>query len=222
MSLAAYRQALDRLSADLPASEQTARSAQFAAFSVRGFPHKKLEDWRYTDLSALADKVYELAPPLAHDFSMQALAGCEVHGFVNGHGNVAGMSAAAPNAIAQLNAAFARSGYTLNVATGQTLEKPQQVLTWCDSDKPAMAHLHHRITLAENSRATVFMQHGGHGDYLGTQFTRIELAAGSRLTLVRVQDGSVHSHHLEQTEAQLARQPSRCGHGRSRCWAVAS
>lgn len=204
MSLSAYRQALDLLVAHMPDPERAARNTQFAAFSASGFPHKKLEDWRYTDLSVLADKTYSLAAPAAHDFSAQALADCELHGFVNGHGTAAGPAPAPRGAVAQFNAAFAQSGYNLSVAAGTTLDTTQQVLTWCGGDQPTMTHLRHSIQLAENSRATVFMQHAGHGDYLITQLTRIELAAGSRLTLVRIQDESVHSHHLSQTEAQLA------------------
>ena len=205
MNLAPYRQALDRLGGTLPAPERAARQAQLDAFALKGFPHKKLEDWRYTDLTMLADKAYGEPSAAVHDLSAQALPGCETQAFYNGHGSAAAAGAPLQGGVTQLNAAFARHGYTLDLAAGKTLESPQQVLTWCESETPVMAHLRHRITLGENARATVFFQHGGQGDYLTTQVTEIRLAPGSRLTLVRIQDESVHSHHLAQTDAYLAR-----------------
>lgn len=205
MKLAAYHDAFERFALALPTAERAARAQQLQAFSAQGFPHKKLEDWRYTDVSALSERRYELADAVAADLASRELSDCTQHVFINGQGATSTLPAADGGAVTHLNAAFARSGHTLELGAGQTLAQPQQVLTWCSGANPLMAHLRHRIALGENARATVILQHGGQGDYLTTQVTGITLAAGSQLTIYRIQDESVDSHHLAQTDVRLGR-----------------
>lgn len=205
MKLAHYESALAQLAASLPAPERAAREELLAKFLAKGFPHKKVEDWRYTDVTALADKAYALPASVSRDLSAETLPGSALHAFINGHGAAASPREPKAGGVTELNAAFARSGYTLELAAGKLLEQPQQVLTWCEGAGPAMAHLRHRIVLGANAQATVIMQHGGQDEYLTTQMTDIELGAGAKLTLYRVQDEAVNSHHLAQTDARLAR-----------------
>ncbi|MGH8115147.1 MAG: Fe-S cluster assembly protein SufD, partial [Rhodanobacteraceae bacterium] len=104
-----------------------------------------------------------------------------------------------------LNAAFARTGLNLHLAANQKTAQPVHVLTYVDSTQPVMAHLHHLIRLDANAEATVILHHGGRGEYLTTQVTEIDLAAGARLTLYRVQDESADSTHLAQTDVRMGR-----------------
>lgn len=208
MKLAHYTGAFERFAAALPAQERETRTEALQAFSEQGFPHRKIEDWRYTDLSDLAEKAYALPVATASDHAALALPDSNFHLFSNGTGTDAAPAAAISGAVTQLNAAFALKGYSLNVAPGTTLDQVQHVVTLCESEAstgPVMAHLRHRIVLGANARATVVLQHGGLGEYLTTQVTQIELGAGSRLTVYRVQDESAKSHHLAQTDALLGR-----------------
>jgi Fe-S cluster assembly protein SufD len=51
----------------------SAREAAFAAFTQVGLPHRRIEDWKYTDLRALLRDVLPLAPaPDAAEFSLAA------------------------------------------------------------------------------------------------------------------------------------------------------
>ena len=39
------------------------RAAAFKQFEARGLPHRKVEEWKYTDLRTLMREAYPLAPP---------------------------------------------------------------------------------------------------------------------------------------------------------------
>ena len=52
-----------------------ARSAAFDAYAQAGLPHRRIEDWKYTDLRALMREVLPLAPaPDAAELSRAAAA----------------------------------------------------------------------------------------------------------------------------------------------------
>src|SRR3954466_15352182 len=56
-----------------------ARGTAFAAFAQAGLPHRRIEDWKYTDLRALMREVLPLAAvPDAAEFS-RATAAAKLH-----------------------------------------------------------------------------------------------------------------------------------------------
>jgi Fe-S cluster assembly protein SufD len=69
------------------------RAAAFDAFMQRGLPHRRVEDWKYTDLRALMRDAPPPAVPASPDAAQVALAGADVFAamdrarivFVNGH-----------------------------------------------------------------------------------------------------------------------------------------
>lgn len=170
-----------------------------------GFPDKEQEDWRYTDLSALNTRTYEVARTGLGAPAFKGFEGCAVQTFCNGSEKSADAQPLDDTALAQLNAAFAQKGLSLNLAAGERLAEPVHAITWNQSHKPVMVHLRHHIKLGERAEATVILQHGGTGEYLTTQHTGIELGAGSRLTVYRLQAEGADSHHLSQMDARLGR-----------------
>src|SRR4030088_2071983 len=70
----------------LPGSGKVAaaRSAAFDAYAQVGLPHRRIEDWKYTDLRALMREVLPLAPaPDAAELTRAAGAG-KLHGLEGG------------------------------------------------------------------------------------------------------------------------------------------
>jgi len=69
------------------------RATAFDAFIEKGLPHRRIEDWKYTDLRALMTDAPPPANPAPPEAARAALAGAEVFGgldrarlvFVNGH-----------------------------------------------------------------------------------------------------------------------------------------
>src|ERR1700740_1787326 len=57
----AFAQARDRLPGDDAVASQ--REAAFALFAKEGLPHRRIEEWKYTDLRALMREAKPLADP---------------------------------------------------------------------------------------------------------------------------------------------------------------
>lgn len=205
MSLRHYTDAFQQLAVQLPSEERTAREASLQRFTQAGFPTRKLEDWRYTDLSALTDQSYALPSPATPDLSHLHLEAATAQVFVNGGDGAFTDTGREGGAVVALNAAFARNGLDLDLGPGQSLAQPLHVLTWTGHRTSAMTHLRHRIRLGANARATVIFHHAGEGAYLTTQVTDIDLGPDAQLTLYRVQDESAGSTHLAQSDVRLAR-----------------
>jgi Fe-S cluster assembly protein SufD len=205
VSLAQYTEAFQRLATQFPADARAAREENLRSFVNAGFPGKKLEDWRFTDLTALARKSFALPSPATPDLAGYALADTELHSFINGGDGAYALLNPEGGSVVALNAAFARTGLDLHLAANRKAAKPLHVLTLMDSAEPTMTHLRHRIRLDANAEATVILHHTGQGEYFTTQVMEIDLAAGAKLTLYRLQDEAAGSTHLAQTEVRLAR-----------------
>jgi len=212
----AYLSAFERFGTNLPAAERALRSAALQRFFESGLPSADIEEWKYTDFSKLAGEAVTLAAPdAAPDSSDWRIADAEVRIWLNGRSThssglpspLAGEGADSAHAgLAALNAAFALPGLDLALASGETLERPLQALfvTRPQADG-AMTHLHHRIRLGENARATVLLHDVGLGEATRwlTQTLDIELAANAALRLIRVQDESPGTRGWFQGTAKL-------------------
>jgi Fe-S cluster assembly protein SufD len=66
----AYSEARDRLPGDDAVASQ--REAAFALFAKEGLPHRRIEDWKYTDLRALMREAKPLASPPDADAKARA------------------------------------------------------------------------------------------------------------------------------------------------------
>ena len=85
MKLEAYRTAFEQLAAGLGDTPSRAtRRAQFERFAAVGFPSKREEDWRYTDLASLSEKQFALPADSGDTLIPQALADSQQLVFVDG------------------------------------------------------------------------------------------------------------------------------------------
>src|SRR5688500_4592901 len=88
-------EALERHFAALPDNDpiRELRADAFEAFLTRGLPHRRIEDWKYTDLRSLMRDAPPPAPPAVPDAAREALSRADVFAatnrarivFVNGH-----------------------------------------------------------------------------------------------------------------------------------------
>lgn len=219
MSQNALADTFAQFASALPEAERTTRRANLERFLVSGFPDADLEDWRYTDLSALDERTFALAGRAAFDSSGAWLEGADRLVYVNGQLDTAASTtvqwhasklpaASDADGILALNAAFATGGLHLNLARGQRLERPLQVLLLSNGNGEAatMSHQRHRISLAEQAEATVLLHlSGSGGERLSSQIVEIELAAGAALTLYRLQSEGSGSSLVTRIEVRQAR-----------------
>lgn len=217
MSQNAFADTFAQFAAALPEAERTTRRANLERFLVSGFPDAELEDWRYTDLSALDERAFALAGSAAFDSSGAWLDDADRLVYVNGQLDTAASTtvqwhaadvpvASDADGILALNAAFATGGLRLDLARGQRLAKPLQLLAISTGDGATMSHQRHRITLAEQAEATVLLHFIGSGaERLSSQVVDIELAAGAALTLYRLQADASGGSLVTRIQVRQAR-----------------
>ncbi len=215
-----YAERYERFEATLPHGDHAARRAGLERFLADGFPDRRLEAWHYTDLSALNDRVFELAPP-PHTPSLDAaLPGVDRLVFVDGQlitalstaswlDRVTGLPAAVTDdPLRSFNAAFATPGVDLSLTAGERLPRPLHLLfVGSGTDRPSMSHQRHRIDLAAGAEAEVFIEHTGtnEAERLSTQRLDIVLGANARLRLVRLQRERTGSTLLAMTTVRIER-----------------
>ena len=219
MSVASYAQVFERCAAAWPAAQRRARRAKLEEFLRLGFPTRKLEDWRYTDLSALAERSFEPARRTAVALQDALLPRSDRLVYVNGELDRNASTADELSALVEtetpgatgvdaLNAAFATPGLNLALGPHARLARPLHlILAGAANPQAAMTHQRHRIHLGQSAEAVLLVEFRGAagGDRLVTQTFDIRLAPGSRLRLYRLQDEAAGSHLISRMDARLAR-----------------
>lgn len=194
------------------------RAAALAQALRLGFPHNKLERWKYAPLRPLAAKAF-MAETAAADVDAAALPPAPRLVLVNGRFN-AGLSdiAALPGLrvrslaealqgdderavavlgrvfkdadgpFAALNAALAEDGLLIEVPADAVFDTPLHLVLLQTADARGAQTLRHKIECRDNSRLQVIEHHLGGGQALDNQLWHVHLKPGSRLTHVRLQD----------------------------------
>lgn len=170
-----YQAAFDSLT---PAARTPARRVAFDAFKRLGLPSPELEDWKYTDLS----------PLMALESGALGLTGP--------FGPGAEQSAKFRDGLDALNAAFCGGGLNQTIEAGLKLAEPI-VLS-------GPGHQRHRLQLERNAEATLLLD-TSKAEHFQTVFADIELAAGARLHLLRLNDPVAGAHVVTRVTVKLER-----------------
>jgi len=190
---------------DLPDDQRAEREAFWKRLCDEGFPGKKHERWRFTDLpGALPDTVQRAAPA---QVSLPELADTRRVAFVNGVGD--GLDAqeqrSAPatsvhDASDLVNAALATSGLHW---VPRADEAP---LHLCTRTTTGSVHLRHSVQVGPDISAHLFWDDlvDADADFV-TQSLEIELAEGAQLVLARRHSNTARGPALLRTDARLAR-----------------
>lgn len=197
--------AYEKAWAQLPESLREARAGAWEQFSNKGFPSKREEDWRYTDLSALNDASFADAAPVPADG--KTLENWQRLVFVNGRRQTGEARAfetqLSDDGITALNAALTRDGLDLHLARHQKSE-PLHLLSL--SGGGVMSHLRHRVVLEAGSDATLLIDtRGDDSATLATGVLEVEIGANARLRLLRIQDAGKSATDLFRSQIRVGR-----------------
>ncbi len=179
----------DTCIAALPTSDRELRKSVLAGFEAAGWPGPALESWHYSDWNVLAERQFHSAsnkpaPVFTYDrvqpltFALQELDPFQ---------------APSTFALDALNRAFAELG------VDKTIDGHAHtpfLITQHVSGRNTMRHLRHRLALTEGAKATVVLWDApgtGETETLLTAVLTLALAAGSHLTLIRVQDADAEA-----------------------------
>lgn len=187
-----------------------------AAENVYGIslPHRRMEDWRWTDLRALIDRPY---PPRLNveATGVERLIKASPFGglarlvFVNGyyHSGLANGTAVSRIAddepVLQMNKAFATDGARL-LLSGNADNPVELLFITTDAESRTIA-TRNVIEVAAGASATIVETHVGEGAYLSNSVTEIVLGDGARLDRVKAELESNAALHLAHAHVTLGK-----------------
>ena len=197
--------------------------SQTAAELNYGFtlPHRKMEDWRWTDLRQLIDRSYPPRTTVAGsakdvDRLLKTSPFAKVAGmrmvFVNGyysaeHSQLKNEQLASrvkiDEPVISMNAAFATDGARLKISG--TADTPIELLfisTHADARTIATRNV---IDIAKGASATLIETHLGEGAYLSNSVTEISVGEGARLDRIKVELEAADAIHLSHTHFTLSK-----------------
>lgn len=194
----------------LPAEQRRAREMHWQALCATGFPSKKHERWRFTDLAAAVENPADTSAkaPSPSSMTMPSLDGIRRIAFSNGISegldnteHATGTEDAVRDASDLVNAALSVSGLRLDVDADVSEE-----LHLCTRANNGSVHLRHHVTLGRGARLKLFWDDAGEpGADFGTQTLVVHLADNARLDLVRAHRNTAMSPMLLRTEALVGR-----------------
>ena len=215
---------------NLPGGFEDIRKKAVTAVAKQGLPHRRIEEWKWTDLKRLVDQAY---PPVAGGkVDAKTLAGLAARSvfadlasarlvFINGCFDTGrsvlpeGISietlaaASTPDLhlkekdpIDALNLAFASDGAVISV-TGKH-DAPVELLFITAPDHPATVTTRNIIKLEPGASLTLLETHTGHDEpYVASTASEIHLEDGASLNRVRLLEDGAGAIHLSNTIASL-------------------
>ncbi len=194
-----------------------------AAETALGFslPHRRMEDWRWTDLRQLIDRPY---PPrqqvLAKSADVERLLKSSPFSgvaatrmvFVNGHYDAAHSKLAngdltsrvsVDEPVLRMNAAFATDGARLSLSG--TVDTPIELVFIATNAEARTIATRNVIEIAPGASVTLIETHLGEGAYLANSVTEIVLGEGARLDRVKVEIEAAAALHLAHAHVTIAK-----------------
>ena len=218
----------------LPANTlATTRKAALARFLERGFPTTRLEDWKYTDLSVVAEisqRWLESGAPMSSAAAIdecvsEIRAAIDVDWIVISNGAIAADTLAADteglslatfselahepgfdHPLADLNAALLPDGLHVRVGAGAVLQRPLGLLIVDGADsQPGVAQARVRIELEEGAQAQFVEYHAslGDADHYANSIVEVTLAPGAHADFVRIQSRNARHTQTHRMAATL-------------------
>jgi Fe-S cluster assembly protein SufD len=224
----------DLLGGPRPAEWATLREAAELRLAGRNLPSTAEEDWKYTDLKALASITFLPAPRASVDISGYLLP--EMVGtrqvFVNGHHaphascasavpagvrflplsiaseachGLGSLEAGAPKSpFEDLNTARFEDGAVILVPKNMKVALPLHLLFITKADKPLAVFPRVLVVLERGAELELVEEHHGEGTYLTCPVIEVRVGEGASLSHERVQRDSEAAFHLGTLKAEVA------------------
>jgi Fe-S cluster assembly protein SufD len=237
MSMDAYRADFDRLMSSDFANEpewlKRFRVQSMESFETLGFPTMKDEDWHFTSVAPVADRVFHPAELTDHDRKGLAISTTPPANliFVNGcfasfkpttelgfkiqsladamrtdssiEKEIGSVAKSTAAAFNALNGAFFRDGAVIRIAPETNAGTIHIVHFSTDSGR--VAHPRNLIVAGRRSSVTVIETYVGKGTYFTNTVTEVIVGEGARVVHYKLQDESEKAFHVGTTQARQPR-----------------
>ena len=194
------------------------------AFGI-SLPHRRMEEWRWTDLRARLDRPYPANQNVAADkkdvdrlIASSPFAKINTHRivFVNGNldqarSNFTGLtfemglptSSAVDDPLIHLNGAIEPAGLTLRFESN--MDVLVEIMHIATKGAARSMALRNCIEVADGASATIIETFLGEGDYVLSSVMEFEIGIGARLDRVKVEHESASATHLSHVVTSLSK-----------------
>ncbi|ABS76820.1 Fe-S cluster assembly protein SufD [Coxiella burnetii] len=202
---------------------------QLKTFLLHGFPHRKVENWKYTNVTPIAEQAFSFGENTDADIADFILPDAYRLVFINGHfaprlSDLSGLPSAVQmtslkniqrdiqnelaikkdyqTAFSLMNDALFQDGLFLQVPKDCYLEKPIHLI---HLSKPTasltMSQIRHVILLEENAKAVIFEEYQGTNGvaYFNNVVTQIKVNSAAHLELYKLQQEGDRAFHIANT-----------------------
>jgi Fe-S cluster assembly protein SufD len=207
---------LDLFMTQAPAAEpwiQTLRDRAFARFSELGFPTTHNEEWRFTNVSAIARAAFIPVAPDAlltypEPVTELKLSGAEAH--------LAKHAVLDHNPFVALNTAFLGNVTVLQIPRGVVVETPI-VITYDVPERPDLgpklaAHPRTLILVGEGAQCTIVETYKGTGAYFTNAVTEIVVGDRAVVDHYKLQQESLAAFHIATLQATIGQSANFASH----------
>jgi Fe-S cluster assembly protein SufD len=207
-----------------------ARRAAFDRFMTSGLPHRRMEDWRWTDLKQLLARPFPPAAPVLTEartverlVALSPFEGVPRARLVIADGVyrpelselpvTAGVSVRllsdptpidADDPLLLLNTAFFTGGLKIEVAAGENVTLPVEIVSVNSGERAESFAPRIEVEIGDGAALTLVETHLGiDGSYVALPLTLAMLGAGARLDRIKVQEDAARAYHLANAHIDL-------------------
>lgn len=205
------------------------RDGAAEAFRAQGFPTRRVEAWKYTDLAPLTQAGFgEPLTPVESALPLPRHAAPKRVVFVDGRfspelsdtdvpvrslarhlpeleGRLGTLARVDDLPLVALNTALFEDGALIELAPGED-GGVIELLSVTRADRPVTSHPRHLVRLAEGAKLVLIERSWGHGEsrYLHSPVFEVEVAEGAHITHARIQQEARAGLHLSTVFARVA------------------
>jgi Fe-S cluster assembly protein SufD len=199
---------------------QQLREAAFQQFAKLGFPTTHDEEWRFTNVAAIARSAFRAGSP---DKLLCTPGGVEELDSSDAEAHLAKYAAFDRNAFVALNTAFLdhqASATVLRIPRGMVIEEPIEITyevaedVACDPQESAMLSVHPRtlILVGANAQCTIVETYKGTGTYFTNAVTEIVVGDGAVVDHYKIQQEDSRAYHIATMQVQIGRSANFSSH----------
>ena len=185
-----------RIEACAPAALNARREAAAAAFERMGFPSRKVERYKYTDVAAAFAPNYGLQLATATAAPLTEAVAAR-------YGTLADVET---DAVTALNTMLVQDVLVIHVAAGERKEHPVQITNTLRATAPLMQNRRLLILAEAGAHVQVILSDraAADQDFLTTQVTEIFVEPGAHVELYDIEDTAERCHRFHQVFAEVA------------------
>jgi Fe-S cluster assembly protein SufD len=199
---------------------QRLRESAFQRFAEIGFPTTHDEEWRFTNVAAIARTTFRAGSP---DKLLCTPGGVEELDPSDAEAHLGHDAAFDRNAFVALNTAFLNhqvSATVLRIPRGMVLEEPIEITyevaedVACDPQESAMLAVHPRtlILVGANAQCTIVETYKGTGTYFTNAVTEIVVGDGAVVDHYKIQQEDSRAYHIATMQVQIGRSANFSSH----------